>query len=35
MEGTWDAMATLLAAREQVIATEGRLPYPRFAGGDR
>lgn len=34
MEGTWDAMATLLDARDQIIATEARLPYPRFAGRD-
>ncbi len=27
LDGTWDAMATLLAARDEVAATAARLPY--------
>lgn len=30
LEGTWDAMATLLAERDQIRATAARLPYPSF-----
>ena len=30
LEGTWDAMATLIAAEDQIRATEKALPYPRF-----
>ncbi len=32
LEGTWDAMATLLAAEDQIRATEKKLPYLRFGG---
>ncbi len=28
LEGTWDAMGSLLAGRDEVVATEARLPYP-------
>ncbi|MEE9279609.1 MAG: 3-isopropylmalate dehydratase small subunit [Myxococcota bacterium] len=31
LEGTWDAMGTLLAARDKILATRARLPYPDFA----
>ena len=31
LEGTWDAMATLIAAEDQIRATEKKLPYPSFA----
>ena len=31
LEGTWDAMATLIAAEDQIRATEQALPYPRFS----
>jgi 3-isopropylmalate/(R)-2-methylmalate dehydratase small subunit len=31
LEGTWDAMATLIAAEDQIRATENKLPYPSFA----
>jgi 3-isopropylmalate/(R)-2-methylmalate dehydratase small subunit len=27
LDGTWDAMRTLLAARDEIAATEARLPY--------
>jgi 3-isopropylmalate dehydratase small subunit len=28
LEGTWDSMRSLLAARDEVAATAARLPYP-------
>jgi 3-isopropylmalate/(R)-2-methylmalate dehydratase small subunit len=28
LDGSWDAMGTLLGARDEILATQARLPYP-------